>query len=86
METVLPEDVGFSSGRLARVSELSRRYVDEGKLAGLVTMLALWGQDLPLRGRRRNGYRSGQAHGTGHYLPNLLDDQAHHQHRGDDAS
>ncbi len=44
METVLPEDVGFSSGRLARVSELSRRYVDEGKLAGLVTMLARGGK------------------------------------------
>ena len=38
METVSPEDVGFSSDRLARVSELSRRYVDGRKLAGLVTM------------------------------------------------
>ena len=44
METVLPEDVGFSSDRLARVSELSRRYVDGGKLAGLVTMLARGGK------------------------------------------
>ncbi len=44
METVSPEDVGFSSDRLARVSELSRRYVDGGKLAGLVTMLARGGK------------------------------------------
>ena len=44
METVSPEDVGFSSDRLGRVSELSRMYVDEGKLAGLVTMLARGGK------------------------------------------
>ena len=44
METVSPEDVGFSSDRLARVSALSRRYVDGGKLAGLVTMLARRGK------------------------------------------
>ena len=44
METVSPEDVGFSSERLARVSELSRRYVDDGKLAGLVTMLSRGGK------------------------------------------
>ena len=44
METVSPEDVGFSSDRLARVSELSRRYVDGGKLAGLITMLARGGK------------------------------------------
>ena len=44
MKSVVPEDVGFSSDRLARVSELSRRYVDGGKLAGLVTMLARGGK------------------------------------------
>ena len=44
METVSPEDVGFSSDRLSRVKELSRRYVDEGRLAGLVTMLARRGK------------------------------------------
>ena len=47
METVLPEDVGFSADRLARVGELSRRYVDGGKLAGLVTMLARGGKTFP---------------------------------------
>ena len=45
METVAPEDVGFSSDRLARVSALTRRYVvDGGKLAGTVTMLARGGK------------------------------------------
>ena len=34
METVSPADVGFSSDRLARLSELSVRYVDGEKLAG----------------------------------------------------
>ena len=44
MEAVAPEDVGFSSDRLARVSALTRTYVDGGKLAGTVTMLARGGK------------------------------------------
>ena len=86
METVSPEDVGFSSDRLSRVNELSRRYVDEGKLAGLVTMLARGGKTFHFQATGGDGHRSGQAHGAGHHLPDLLDDQAHHKRRGDDAS
>lgn len=40
MNIVVPEEVGFSSDRLVRISDLMQRYVDEGKLAGAVTMLA----------------------------------------------
>jgi len=40
MNIVVPEEVGFSSERLVRISDLMQRYVDEGKLAGAVTMLA----------------------------------------------
>ena len=43
-ETVSPETLGFSSRRLARVDDLARRYVDGGKLAGTVTLVARRGQ------------------------------------------
>ncbi|MFN8484640.1 MAG: serine hydrolase domain-containing protein [Anaerolineae bacterium] len=39
LETVTPEAVGLSSARLGRVTDLMRRYVDEGKLAGLVGVI-----------------------------------------------
>lgn len=34
-----PEDVGLSSERLARVNDWAQRLVDDGKLAGLITMV-----------------------------------------------
>jgi CubicO group peptidase (beta-lactamase class C family) len=39
-----PERVGMSAERLERISRLTRRYVDEGKLAGAVTLVARRGQ------------------------------------------
>ncbi|MFN8474595.1 MAG: serine hydrolase domain-containing protein [Anaerolineae bacterium] len=39
LETVTPERVGLSSARLGRVTDLMRRYVDEGKLAGMVGVI-----------------------------------------------
>jgi CubicO group peptidase (beta-lactamase class C family) len=44
METVRPESVGFSSERLARVDAKMQRYVDENKLAGVITLIARRGQ------------------------------------------
>lgn len=38
------EKVGMSSERLNRITEMSQRYVDEGKLAGVVTMVARKGK------------------------------------------
>jgi CubicO group peptidase (beta-lactamase class C family) len=39
-----PERVGMSAERLERISQLTRRYVEEGKLAGAVTLVARRGQ------------------------------------------
>jgi CubicO group peptidase (beta-lactamase class C family) len=39
-----PERVGMSAERLERITELNQRYVDEGKLAGAVTLVARRGQ------------------------------------------
>ena len=43
MKRCTPEQVGFSSERLQRVEAMTQRYVDEGKLAGLVTLVARQG-------------------------------------------
>jgi CubicO group peptidase (beta-lactamase class C family) len=40
MDRVEPEGLGFSSARLARIDPAMRRYVDEKKLAGIVTLIA----------------------------------------------
>lgn len=44
MDIVAPEQVGLSSARLARIGSLTQRFVDEGKFAGMVTLLARHGQ------------------------------------------
>jgi CubicO group peptidase (beta-lactamase class C family) len=44
LPTVDPESVGMSAERLARIDALTRRYVDEGKLAGVVTLVARHGK------------------------------------------
>jgi len=44
MDTVTPEAVGFSSARLLRIDQAMQRYVDEDKLAGIVTTIARRGK------------------------------------------
>src|SRR5215211_6970473 len=44
MNIVSPESVGFSSARLGRINTVMQRYVDDRKLAGMVTLVARRGQ------------------------------------------
>jgi CubicO group peptidase (beta-lactamase class C family) len=44
MDPVTPEKVGFSSERLSRINAVMQRYIDEGKCAGILTMVARRGQ------------------------------------------
>lgn len=44
MPKVAPEDVGLSSARLNRINGLMQNYVDEGKLASIVTMVCRKGK------------------------------------------
>lgn len=39
-----PEDVGLSGSRLYKIDHLTRRYIDEGKLPGTITMVARKGK------------------------------------------
>jgi CubicO group peptidase (beta-lactamase class C family) len=48
MDTATPEEKGFSAKRLSRISTVMQRYVDEGKLAGLIAMVARCGRVLYL--------------------------------------
>lgn len=44
LEVVEPESVGFSSERLGKINEFVRRDIDDGKLVGVVTMVARHGK------------------------------------------
>lgn len=39
-----PEELGFSTERLTRINDFMKRYVDEGKVAGFVTLVARRGE------------------------------------------
>ncbi|MGD2218275.1 MAG: serine hydrolase domain-containing protein [Gemmatimonadales bacterium] len=45
-----PEQVGFSSERIGRLDTVVQQYVDEGKIAGVVALIARRGQLVHLRG------------------------------------
>ncbi len=44
MQTINPEAVGLATARLQRLSAVMQRYVDENKLAGIVSLIARRGQ------------------------------------------
>ncbi len=44
MDTIQPEKLGFSGARLARIHNAMQRLVDEGKFAGILTLIARRGQ------------------------------------------
>lgn len=46
MKLTKPEELGFSSNRLKRINSLMNRYVESGKLAGIVTCIKRRGQVL----------------------------------------
>ena len=43
METTKPEEASFSSSRLGRIAEVMQKHVDQGEVAGLVTLVARHG-------------------------------------------
>ena len=44
MNIVVPEEVGLSSTRLRQLKTMAQDYIDQGKLAGLITLVARHGQ------------------------------------------
>ena len=81
-----PEDVGLSSERLARIDRhLQERYIQPGKIAGAVTLVARHGQVAHLSALGLTRSRAQAADDRGHRLPHLLDDEADHLDRADEA-
>lgn len=44
LKVAKPESVGMSEDRLQRITDITQQYVDEGKLAGVITMVARHGK------------------------------------------
>src|SRR5689334_1721564 len=44
IQSISPQEVGVSTDRLRRLDTAMQRYIDEGKIAGIATMLARRGQ------------------------------------------
>lgn len=56
-----PEEVGLSSERLARLDKIMQRYVDENKLAGVVTLIARRGKIAHLSAIGKMSLETGEA-------------------------
>ena len=48
MDNTIIENVGFAPARLTRIDTLMQRYVDDGKLAGMIATVARRGQTVYL--------------------------------------
>ena len=83
--TASPESVGMSSERLDRIGAAMHRYVDDGKIAGMVTLVARHGKIVYRERGRRAGSRQQDCHGARHAVSNLLDDETDHRRRRDDV-
>ncbi|MBL4680506.1 MAG: serine hydrolase [Pseudomonadales bacterium] len=46
---ITPEDLGISGARLYKIDHLTRRYIEEGKLAGTITLVARKGKIVHLQ-------------------------------------
>src|SRR5215472_8262532 len=85
LATAAPEQVGMSGERLGRITTMLKKEIADGKLPGVVVMVAPQGED-HLFGRHRLA-RQGRkyAHEARFDLPHLLHDQAACLGGGDDA-
>ena len=79
MKTVTPEHVGLSSTRLGRIRPVVERYIDEGKFAGVITLVARQGKVAHFECMGMMDLESGKAMQPDAIFPYLLDEQADHQ-------
>ena len=83
--TTDPAEVGIDAARLERLDRRLARWVDDGQLPGFLVTVARRGQPGARRAVRPPGRRERPAGRGRHPLAHLLDDQAGHLGRGDDA-
>ena len=82
---VTPEAVGFSSQRLSRINKMMQGYIDDGKLASGLTMLARRGETFHFEPYGMLDLESGAPVERDSLVPHLLDVEAHHQRSRHDA-
>ena len=80
-----PEEVGISSERLHRIDDVIRRYIDEKKISGAVTLVARRGRVVHYEAQGVMDVESEEADAQGRDLPHGLLDQAGHGRRHPDA-
>ena len=82
--TAKPEDVGLSSERLQRISQMIQRRIDAGELAGAVTVVARRGKVAHLSAQGVMDLESKQPMTPATHVPNRVDDEARHRRRHHD--
>jgi CubicO group peptidase (beta-lactamase class C family) len=60
MQTISPEQVGVSSNRLTRLDAALQRFIDQGKIAGVVAVLSRCGQTFHAKGYGRANLATAQ--------------------------
>ena len=80
-----PESVGISPDRLKRLDAAMKKMIDSGKIAGAVTVLTRHGKTVNVTVNGRKRHPQARPDRQGFDLPHLLDDQARHRRRDDDA-
>ena len=80
-----PESVGFSTAGLKAFKDAMRGLVDEGKLAGVTSLVARHGKVVHFDAYGVKNLETKAPLDQGHHLSHRLDDQAGRRRRDDDA-
>ena len=83
--TIDPDQVGIDPARLAVLDAHFARYVDDGRLAGWQLVVSRGGEVAHATTYGVRDLETGRAGRAGHAVAHLLDDQADHVGRRDDA-
>ena len=80
-----PAEAGLDKERLARIDRHFARYVDDGRLPGWLLTVSRHGRLVHVSRYGLRGHGGGPAGRDRDAVADLLDDQAGHLGRGDDA-
>lgn len=79
-----PKRLAFAFARLERIHTVTQRYIDEGKFAGIVTLIARRSKLVHFASVGKQEI-AGDKHEERLTFPHLFNDQTDHHHCGDDA-
>ena len=85
LPTAKPESVGMSAERLALLPEGMKQLVDQGHLAGVVTMVSRHGKVVEFDAAGKRDIAANAPIQKDSIFPHLLHEQAHHRRGHDDV-